>query len=234
MKTTTNKNNKIQAGTGPFHPSSTATGAYLREPIKNTNTCPRNEKRNETERTISKPSKQANHTGTKNGTISTTPTVPRNAPLGAYRNMERTGTKTTKKTPTQPITGPITLIIPGNIRSKKNSREKHYSKTKTGKLVQFSAASEAYRAWEQRAQQAARAQLRQYGITNPTDQPLQLTVIAHMTGNLLDLDAAHTSVMDALEGIAWVKDKQIKRFSDASMVEKSKGAPWTEITYRRV
>lgn len=123
----------------------------------------------------------------------------------------------------------IELILPGTIRSKKNSREKHHTKTKTGKLIQFSAASASYRAWEQRAQQAARAQLQCAGIHHPMECSFRLTVKAFMAGNLMDLDAVHTAVMDALEGIIWVNDKQVQWFSGASFVAREKAYPRTEI-----
>lgn len=124
----------------------------------------------------------------------------------------------------------ITLILPGTIRSKKNSREKHYTKTKTGKLVQFSAASKKYRAWEVRARQAAQQTLHSIGILSPLECEVKLTVKAYMKGNLLDMDAAHTSVMDCLEGYAWKNDRQVKRYSEDSGVWRDTQYPRTEVT----
>lgn len=128
----------------------------------------------------------------------------------------------------------IYLTIPGNCTSKKNSREPHYGKTKSGKLVKFMAASKKYRTWETRARQAARQQLADCNISEPISTQIKLTVIAHMKGNTLDLDAVHTAVMDALEGVAWVNDKQIKQFSPDSHVYGKSKAPYTEIIIERL
>lgn len=128
----------------------------------------------------------------------------------------------------------IFLILPGTIRSKKNSRQKHYSKTKTGKLIQFSAASDSYRAWEQRARQAAQDQMNISGIIYPMICKFKLTVKAFMAGNLMDLDAVHTAVMDALEGVVWKNDRQIAQFSDQSCVVSEKAYPRTEVIIERL
>lgn len=124
----------------------------------------------------------------------------------------------------------IILILPGTIRSKKNSREVRNAKTKTGKLIKFMGASAKYRAWETRAQQAARQQLRVIGFTESMEEHVKLEVKAYMKGNLVDLDAAHTSVMDCLEGIVWKNDKQVKKYSDESGVFRDKQYPRTEVT----
>lgn len=128
----------------------------------------------------------------------------------------------------------IILILPGTIRSKKNSRQKHYAKTKTGKLIQFSAASGSYRAWEQRARQATQDQMNISGIIYPMICKFKLEVKAFMAGNLMDLDAVHTAVMDALEGIVWKNDKQIAQFSDQSCVVKESAYPRTEVIIERL
>ena len=147
--------------------------------------------------------------------------------------MKTIKTKIQNDTQTK-LNTPITLILPGTVRSKKNSREKHYTKTKTGKLIQFSAASSSYRAWEMRAQQSARQQLANYGIMNPTDQQIKLTIRAYVKGPAPDLDAVHTAVMDCLEGIAWTNDKQIQRFSENSFIRGDKKYPRTEVMFERL
>jgi hypothetical protein len=80
-----------------------------------------------------------------------------------------------------------------------------------------------------RARQAAEIQLKTIGILKPFTGNVKLTVRAFMKGNLLDLDAAHTSVMDALEGYAWKNDKQVKRYSEESGVWRDT-YPRTEVT----
>ena len=128
----------------------------------------------------------------------------------------------------------ITIILPGTIRSKKNSREPRYAKTKTGKLIKFMGASKKYRAWEARARQAAKALLREIGTTGPLDGEYRLEVKAYMKGPLLDMDAAHTAVQDALEGIVWKNDKQVKRYSEESGVRRDKAYPRTEVVITRL
>lgn len=123
----------------------------------------------------------------------------------------------------------ITLILPGTIRSKKNSRQVRYGKTKNGKLIKFMGKSDTYKAWEMRARQAAETQLKTIGILSPLEGPVKLTVKAYMKGNLLDMDAAHTSVMDCLEGYAWKNDRQVKRYSEDSGVWRDKIYPRTEV-----
>lgn len=119
----------------------------------------------------------------------------------------------------------IELILPGTIRSKKNSREPRKRKTPKG-LVKFYGKSEAYEAWETRAQQAA---IHTLGKIQPTDQNYKLTIKAYMKGNLMDLDAVHTSVMDCLQGIIWKNDSQVKRFSEESFVVYESRFPRTEV-----
>lgn len=140
------------------------------------------------------------------------------------------------KIDTKNIPEPTTLYItiPGNLRTKKNHRERHYSKTKTGKLIQFDAASSAYRAWEEQAHQAAQYILRLANIKTPLEYKIKLTVQAYIKGNLPDLDAVHTAVMDALEGIVWKNDKQVAQFSDQSCVVKEKAYPRTEVIIEKL
>lgn len=137
---------------------------------------------------------------------------------------------------TKTISTPTTLYItiPGNLHTKKNHRERHYSKTKTGKLIQFDAASSAYRAWEERARQVSQYVLRLANIKTPLESKIKLTVQAYIKGNLPDLDAVHTAVMDALEGIVWKNDKQVAQFSDQSCVVKETLYPRTEVIIERL
>lgn len=137
----------------------------------------------------------------------------------------------TKNIPTPTI---LYITIPGNLHTKKNHRERHYSKTKTGKIIQFDAASSAYRAWEEQARQAAQYVLRLANIKTPLESKIKLTVQAYIKGNLPDLDAVHTAVMDALEGIVWINDKQVTRFSEASCVIREKLYPRTEVIIERL
>jgi Holliday junction resolvase RusA-like endonuclease len=92
-------------------------------------------------------------------------------------------------------------------------------------------ASKKYRAWETRARQAAEQQLQSMGITEPTAHEFKLEVKAFMKGNLMDLDAVHTAVMDCLEGIVWINDRQVKRYSDKSGVWRDTRYPRTEVTF---
>lgn len=121
----------------------------------------------------------------------------------------------------------ITLILPGTIRSKKNSRQVRNQKTKTGKLIKFMGKSDTYIEWETRARQAAIQQLQKIQIDKTLSYKLE--VKAYMKGNLCDLDAVHTSVMDCLQGIVWENDKQVKQFSEQSGVWTDSAMPRTEV-----
>lgn len=124
----------------------------------------------------------------------------------------------------------ISIVLPGTIRSKKNSRETRYAKTRHGKLIKFMGASQGYREWEARARQAAGIQLSEIGITTPLENDIKLEVKAYIKGPMLDLDAIHTAVMDALQGIAWVNDRQVRKYSEESGIFRDKLYPRTEIT----
>ena len=155
------------------------------------------------------------------------PDIKKNNPTSNIMTEEKKLKDDTKKTTT--THSHIFITIPGNLHTKKNHRERQYSKTKTGKLIQFDAASSSYRAWEQRAKQAAQYVLELANIKTPLENKIKLTVKAYIKGNLPDLDAIHTAVMDALEGLAWKNDKQITQFSDQSCVQQDKNYPRTEI-----
>jgi len=134
----------------------------------------------------------------------------------------------------------IHLLIPGAPPSKKNHREVRKRKivdkdTGEKKLVRFMGASKTYRQWEEEARWRAKEQIARKGLRGlPTDKPLQLEVRVYYRGNRPDLDAVHTAVMDALEGICWVNDKQIERFSEGSCVVHTHQEPCTIIEFREI
>ena len=128
----------------------------------------------------------------------------------------------------------FTVVLPGPIRSKKNNRVPRKRRTNSGKCVTFMAANDAYREWEASVRWQVKSQLAQQGITKPLDCQLKLTVIAYYKGQMPDLDAIHTAVMDCLEGYAWENDKQICRFSDESARIKDNLNPRTIVRFEEI
>lgn len=119
------------------------------------------------------------------------------------------------------------LVLPGTVRSKKNSREVRNGKSGS----RFMGASESYRKWEQVAQLAARQQLRAWRIFKPFTGRIRLTVRAYYKGPRPDFDAPHTAVMDALQGIAWMDDNQIDSWgADCALIHDKKN-PRTEVIF---
>lgn len=116
----------------------------------------------------------------------------------------------------------IKLVIPGSIRSKKNSK-RIYSCGRFKRVLP----SEAYCKWEKEARRC----------TDPGDRvnPLSCTVYveAHFyyCGPKPDLSGCLESVGDALEGVIWDNDSQIKSW-DGSRVHHDLKNPRTEIIVR--
>lgn len=132
----------------------------------------------------------------------------------------------------------IKLVLGGSLISKKNSREPRYRNVKlrkTGEIkrVRFMGASEAYRAWERTARWEAKIQLKAQGIHAPFTGPARIAALrVYYKGTRVDYDAALTAVMDCLEGLAWVNDRQVKGFGRIDFIH-DKANPRTEVIIER-
>jgi Holliday junction resolvase RusA-like endonuclease len=114
----------------------------------------------------------------------------------------------------------IKLILPGSIRSKKNSK-RIVMAGKYSKLIP----SKAYLAWEKQAREYAQVQLRGSSLIS---DPVHVQVIAYYRGRKPDLSGVLESVGDCLEGIVWENDSQIMSW-DGSRLVHDKEKPRTEV-----
>lgn len=126
------------------------------------------------------------------------------------------------------------IALPGNIRSKKNSKMPVAIPHITGKLFKrfktglrpvriILLPSSAYKEWESKARDAARDQIKE-----PLTGHVHVKAVAYCKGVLPDLSGMLESVGDCLEGIAWVNDNQIVSW-DGSRVVRDKVHQRTEI-----
>ena len=118
----------------------------------------------------------------------------------------------------------IHITLPGNIRSKKNSK-RVFCRGKFPVVLP----SKAYDVWEKQARQAALEQF--YGpiIT----APVCVQAVAYCKGVLPDLSGMLESVGDCLEGVILENDKQIVSW-DGSRVIRDKAHQRTEIIITEV
>jgi len=123
------------------------------------------------------------------------------------------------------LAGPetIKLILPGSIRSKKNSK-RIFGKGRY-KIV---LPSKAYVQWEKDARLYAKMQAR---LVEPLKGRVSVCMIAYYKGQRPDLSGALESVGDALEGVIWEDDHQIESW-DGSRLIHDKKYPRTEVEIR--
>ena len=130
----------------------------------------------------------------------------------------------------------IKLILPGSIRSKKNSK----TATMVGGVKKPRRAiiipSKAYTAWEKAARWAIQGQVRglysdRKWLTVPTDAPVEVKATVYYKGQRPDLSGCLESVGDCLEGIVWENDKQIVSW-DGSRLHKDNANPRTVVEVR--
>ena len=114
----------------------------------------------------------------------------------------------------------IQVTLPGNIRSKKNSK-RVFCRGKYPVVLP----SKAYLEWEQSARAVAIEQIR----TSPLSCQVSVKAVAYCKGTLPDLSGMLESVGDCLEGVAWVNDRQIVSW-DGSRVVRDKSHQRVEIT----
>ena len=123
---------------------------------------------------------------------------------------------------------PLTeFIIPGSIRSKKNSK-RIVMAGRYPKLLP----SKAYVKWEKAFRQELWLECMQRRV-KITDQPVHVTATFYYKGREPDLSGCMESLADACEGILWVDDKQIVSW-DGSRKIHDRANPRVEFVYREV
>jgi len=127
----------------------------------------------------------------------------------------------------------IRVTLPGNIRSKKNSKRliSIPIKGQHGKTRPMALSSTAYLLWEKAAREAVREQLFYANLSDsefPFGCPVSVKAVAYCKGVLPDLSGALESVGDCLQGVIWKDDKQIVSW-DGSRVYRDKEYQRTEI-----
>ena len=100
----------------------------------------------------------------------------------------------------------MTLYIPGQIRSKKNSKR---LVRVHGRTIPIS--SRAYMEWETGVRTFCA------GLV-PTSAPVSVQAVVHYKGQRPDLSGAMESIGDALEGVLWENDKQIESWDGSRLV----------------
>jgi hypothetical protein len=125
----------------------------------------------------------------------------------------------------------IRLVLPGSIRSKKNSK---VATTVGGAHKPRRAIllpSKAYQKWEKAARIAAMAAL-PLGF-EPWPDPVELSVEVFYKGPQPDITGCLESVGDCLEGILWINDKQLGPVHGARPVHDLEN-PRTVVIARRI
>jgi Holliday junction resolvase RusA-like endonuclease len=120
-------------------------------------------------------------------------------------------------------------ILPGSVRSKKNSKRPIYVGGKNQPKRLMLLPSSAFQKWERAAKASALSQ----GRYSPglEGKPVQVQVTAYIRGTMPDLSGVLESVGDLLEGLAYNNDKQIVSW-DGSRVYRDKDNPRTIVAVR--
>jgi len=122
----------------------------------------------------------------------------------------------------------FTIILPGTIRSKKNSK-RIFKRGKGKKAIVLT--SESYTAWQDECRKLVRRELAQYDYVLPLAGRIEVRALCFCKGNLPDLSGALESVGDCMEGVLWANDKLIESW-DGSRVYHELQNPRTEVTVR--
>ena len=125
----------------------------------------------------------------------------------------------------------VRVVLPGSIRSKKNSKR---ACMVGGKHVPKRAVllpSKAYVEWEKQARKAVMSQVVPHRAIQ--SGPVHVRVTAYYKGGEPDLSGILESVGDCLEGILWEDDKQIVSWDGSRKLKDSKD-PRTVVEVLRV
>jgi Holliday junction resolvase RusA-like endonuclease len=119
---------------------------------------------------------------------------------------------------------PKVIILPGSIRSKKNSK-RPIKVGKPGKKRFLLVPSKAYDRWEKAARKAVKSQYPPMFFMGET---LHVEAHIYFKGRRPDLSGAFESIGDCLEGVVWGDDAQIESW-DGSRLHHNKDNPRTEV-----
>ena len=120
----------------------------------------------------------------------------------------------------------IKIVLPGSIRSKKNSKRIY----KQGKFTRV-LPSKAYLEWEELSRNAVSLQWPHDKPFTFLDRPVAVNAQIYYKGQQPDLSGCLESVGDALEGYCWENDKLIYSW-DGSRLHHDKANPRTELTIK--
>lgn len=119
------------------------------------------------------------------------------------------------------------LILPGSIRSKKNSK-RIYGRGRFKKIL----SSEAYLEWEDRARLSVVLQLPPK-YRRPTTKPVSIKALIYYKGQRPDLSGCFESIGDCLESVVYVNDRQIISWDGSRLYHDLKN-PRTEVTIEKL
>ena len=120
------------------------------------------------------------------------------APLPRYHDLAGAGPEVIK------------VILPGSIRSKKNSK-RIFARGKMKTVLP----SKAYVQWEKDARQCAKIQAR---LDDLIKTSVSVCVTAYYKGQRPDLSGALESIGDALEGVIWENDRQVESWDGSRLI----------------
>jgi len=120
----------------------------------------------------------------------------------------------------------LTVILPGSIRSKKNSKRIY----KRGKFTAV-LPSKAYLEWEKKARAEVSLQWPYDSPFTFIEKPVHVNAQIYYKGQQPDLSGCLESIGDAMEAFLWVNDKQIYSW-DGSRLYHDKENPRTELIVR--
>lgn len=121
----------------------------------------------------------------------------------------------------------LTIVLPGSIRSKKNSKRPCTVGGVNVPRRTILLPSKAYGKWER----AARAMALESAIVPPLSCPVEVCATVYYSGHAPDLSGALESVGDCLEGILWADDGQIESWDGSRRVHDLRN-PRTVVTVR--
>ena len=124
----------------------------------------------------------------------------------------------------------IRLVLPGSIRSKKNSKRPVQVGKKGNKRLML-IPSKAYMAWEKQARLSIMGQIpvRVKAFAGP----VHVCAVVYYKGQRPDLSGAMESIGDCLEGIIYENDRQIESWDGTRLFHDLKN-PRTEIIVKEI
>ena len=125
----------------------------------------------------------------------------------------------------------IKLILPGSIRSKKNSRKAIIVGGKNMSRHAIMVPNDTYKKWEKQARSAIYRQLKNFN--EPWEGPVRVKAVFYYNGNEPDLQGCFESIADCLQGIVYKDDKQIVRWHGDSRKQYRKDKQFTHVVIEK-